>query len=222
MTTYSSILAWRILRNRWAWWAAVCCRKGDTFQGPKAGSCLTLRNELSEETHLLTKQEILLGRGAPAESSRVREPRRITLTHGLQSRVLWWMDKFPCCLGHSFWVLPGSPRIAQPRWMPVRSILGGDWTRGVTFWPFPNSSSWWWLISSVFLTRTSCCKTTHTNGYYGVWPRWAVSVSVLPLTVHGVTKSQTRLRLSTSTLNEIYWLRNRLLPLKWKYLLAYQ
>ena len=33
----------------------------DPFQGPKLGSCLTLGNELFEETHLLTKQEILLG-----------------------------------------------------------------------------------------------------------------------------------------------------------------
>ena len=46
----------------------------------------------------------------------------------------------------------------------------------------PNSSGWWWLISSVFLTRSSCRKTTHANGYYGAWPGWAVSVSVLPLT----------------------------------------
>ena len=37
-----------------------CCRKGGPFQGPKVGSCLTLGNELSEETHVLTKQEILL------------------------------------------------------------------------------------------------------------------------------------------------------------------
>ena len=28
-----------------------CCRKGEPFQGPKLGSCLTLGNELSEETH---------------------------------------------------------------------------------------------------------------------------------------------------------------------------
>ena len=28
---------------------AICCRKGDPFQGPKLGSCLTLGNELSEE-----------------------------------------------------------------------------------------------------------------------------------------------------------------------------
>ena len=66
-----------------------CCRKGDPFQGLKLGSCLTLGNELSEETHVLTKQEILLGKGTRVESSRVREPRRTALPCGLQSRVLW-------------------------------------------------------------------------------------------------------------------------------------
>ena len=68
---------------------AICCRKGDPFQGPKLGSCLTLRNESSEETHVLTKQEILLGKGTRVESSRVREPRRTALPHGSQSRILW-------------------------------------------------------------------------------------------------------------------------------------
>ena len=42
-------------------------------------------------------------------------------------------------------------------------------------------SSWWWLISSMFLTRTSFRKTNHADGYYGAWPSWAFSVSVLPL-----------------------------------------
>ena len=60
----------------------------DPFQGPKVGSCLTLRNELSKETHVLTKQEILLGKGVQVESSRVREPRRTALSHGLESKVL--------------------------------------------------------------------------------------------------------------------------------------
>ena len=55
---------------------AICCRKRDPFQGPKLGSCLTLGNELSEETHVLAKQEILLGKGTRVESSRIREPRR--------------------------------------------------------------------------------------------------------------------------------------------------
>ena len=49
-------------------------------------SCLTLRNELYEETHVLRKQEILLGKGIRVESSRVREPRRTALPLGWQSR----------------------------------------------------------------------------------------------------------------------------------------
>ena len=59
----------------------------------------------------------------------------------------------------------------------------GKWTRGVSFQPFPSSSGWWWLISFVFLIRMSCHKTTRANGYYGVWPGWAVSIRVLPLTL---------------------------------------
>ena len=51
------------------------------------GSCLTLGNELSKKIHVLKKQEILLGKGVQAESSRVREPRRTALSHGLQSQV---------------------------------------------------------------------------------------------------------------------------------------
>ena len=50
--------------------------------GLKVGSCLTLGNELPEETHVLTKQEILLGRGTHVESSGVREPRRTALPLG--------------------------------------------------------------------------------------------------------------------------------------------
>ena len=86
-----------------------CCRKGDTFQGPKLGSCLTLRNELSEETHVLIKQEILLGKGTRVESRRVRERRRIALPQfvgfmvmglvwvvfgqSFQLRVFWEVDR---------------------------------------------------------------------------------------------------------------------------------
>ena len=77
------------------WRQEKCCRKRDPFQGPKVGSCLTLGNELSEETHMLTKQEILLGKGTWVESSRVREPRRTALPHGSQCRVLRWWDYFP-------------------------------------------------------------------------------------------------------------------------------
>ena len=91
----------------------------------------------------------------------------------------------------SFWlrVLPGGAHLVQPRWMPERRILGGGWTCGVLFWPFPNSSGWWWLISFMFLIRTSCHKTTHANSYYGAWPGWAVSDSVLPITIQDVNIS---------------------------------
>ena len=64
-------------------------RKGDPFQGLELGSCLMLGNEFSEETHMLTKQEISLGKGTRVESARVREPRRTALPRGLQSLVLW-------------------------------------------------------------------------------------------------------------------------------------
>ena len=90
---------------------------------------------------------------------------------------------FQVVFSQSCWLrlLPDGALLVQPRWMPARRILGVGWTCGVSFWPFPNSSGGWWLISSIFLTRTSCHKTTHANGYYGAWPGWVVSISVLPL-----------------------------------------
>ena len=62
---------------------------GKGTSSKKLGSCLTLGNELSEETQVPTKQEILLGKGTRVESSRVREPRRTALSSGSQSRILW-------------------------------------------------------------------------------------------------------------------------------------
>ena len=77
------------------------CRKGGPFQGPKGGSCLTLRKELTEETDVLTKQETLLGRGAWVES---REG------EGTQEKLLCHMA---CSLRFhgdevSFWVISGQ------------------------------------------------------------------------------------------------------------------
>ena len=91
---------------------------------------------------------------------------------------------FQVIFSQSFWlrVLPGGAHLVQPKWMPETRILGGGRTGGVSFWSFPNSSGWWWHVSSMFLTRTSCHKIIHANGYYGAWPGWAVSISVLPLT----------------------------------------
>ena len=79
-----------------------CCRKGDPFQGSKLGSCLTLRNELSEETHVLTKQEILLGKGAWVESSKVREPRRTALQEACSLGFYGDGISFQVVFGQSF------------------------------------------------------------------------------------------------------------------------
>ena len=54
-------------------------QKGDSLQGPRLNSGRTLRKELSEGTHVLTKEETFW-EGAPGwvqeKSSRVRETRR--------------------------------------------------------------------------------------------------------------------------------------------------
>ena len=47
---------------------AICCRKGDPFQGLKLGSCLTLENELSKETHA-DKARGFIWKGTQVESS---------------------------------------------------------------------------------------------------------------------------------------------------------
>ena len=65
------------------------------------GSCLTLRSELSEETHRLTKQETLSGRDARVESSRVKEPRRTALPCDSRSHGFSYD-------GISFWVVSGQ------------------------------------------------------------------------------------------------------------------
>ena len=52
-----------MLLNMLYYLKVLCChRKRDPFQGLSVGSRLTLGNELSEETHVLTKQKTLLGR----------------------------------------------------------------------------------------------------------------------------------------------------------------
>ena len=66
-------------------------QEGDPFQGLRVGSCLTVSNEESEESHELDKKT-LLGRGAWVENSRVRESRRTVQPSGSKSLVLWRWD----------------------------------------------------------------------------------------------------------------------------------
>ena len=59
----------------------------------------------------------------------------------------------------------------------------GKWTdKCCLVLTFPELFRLGCLIISIFLTRISCHKTTLADGYYGAWPGWVVSISVLPLT----------------------------------------
>ena len=141
-------------------------------------------------TGVLTKQEILLGRGAPVESSRVRDPE---LFCHMACSLGFYGDgiSFWVVFDQSFWlrVLAGGAHIAQPTWTPVKTILVGGQIYGISFWLCLNSSDWWWLVSSVFLTRTSSHKISQADGYCGTWSRGMVSVSVSLLTFEQVWKS---------------------------------
>ena len=70
---------------------------GTPSQGPSMGSRLTLGNELSEDTTLLTKQDTFWEGGLGGEQQ-VRAPRRAALLCVLQARVLWEWGEFPGCL----------------------------------------------------------------------------------------------------------------------------
>ena len=77
-------------------------QEGGPLPGPETGPCLTLGNELSEETHVLTKQETLLGRGNQVEIRRVKEPRRTVLNTSVARSLRF------CGNGISFQVVSGQ------------------------------------------------------------------------------------------------------------------
>ena len=83
---------------------------------------------------MLTKQEILLGKGPRVESSRVREPRRTAVTWlAVSGFMVMGLVSGLSLANHSDSVLSGGARLVQPRWMPERRILGGGWSCGVSF-----------------------------------------------------------------------------------------
>ena len=160
----------RLLKN--------CCRKGDPFQG----SCLNTQKlilwgdaQADQARDFIEKGHL----GREQEGKRTQENCLVTWLVVSGFKEMEWISRLSLA-NHSDSGSLLVVHIAQPRWTPARMILGGGRTRGVSFWPFLNSSGWWWLISSVFPTRTSCCKITHTNGYHGAWPGRVVSVNVFP------------------------------------------
>ena len=88
-----------ILQARVLEWVAICsfcCYR--PFQGPESGSYLTLRKRTVWGDACADKASDFIGKGTPAESTRVREPRGPALACGWQSCVLWWWHYFLGCL----------------------------------------------------------------------------------------------------------------------------
>ena len=133
-------------------------QEGRSFQGPRVGSCLTLRSELSEETHVLTEQETLLGcPGYEQEGEGTQDCSATWLPVSVLGFMGMGLISWSSLANHSDFGLLVHTLLSQDGfqqgkfWEVVR-------TCGISFWPFPSSSSWWWLVSSVFLTRTSWLK----------------------------------------------------------------
>ena len=79
---------------------------------PRAGSCLTLRNELSEETRADQARD-LIGKGHPGAEQ---------AGEGAQEdRSATWLT-VPAFMGTG---LVSRLRLASPRWIPAQRILGG-------------------------------------------------------------------------------------------------
>ena len=139
MRPWQSLKISRILLRMGAGVGCVC-----GFQGPRVSSCLMLGNELSEEKHVLPKQEVWLGRDTQAESSMVREPGELLCCmvfcsvrfygDGINFRVVW-----PAILTHHLFFLVVHTLLS---WDGFRR--GGFWevgrTCGISFWFFPNYS----------------------------------------------------------------------------------
>ena len=112
----------------------VLLQEGGPLPGPKPGSCVTFRNELSEETHVLIKQEILLGQGTRwrAVGKGTQENCSATWLAFSGFMVIGLVTGLSLA-NHSNSESFLVTRITQPRWMLARGILGSGWTRGVSF-----------------------------------------------------------------------------------------
>ena len=133
----------------------------------------TVRNELSEKTHVLTKQETLLARGAWVESSRIREPRRNALS--CSSQISGFMGiglVSPSCSAGS-WCGSGSFLVACTSLSQYGFQCQGFWKDSCLFPPTVPSQILLVSLqgSTMFLIRASYHESVHERGYYHAWTR---------------------------------------------------
>ena len=94
---------------------------------PKMVSCLTVRNKLSKETHVLTKKASL-ERSTQGENGEVREPRRTALPRGSQPQFYGDGVSFLGFLWPVFLLVPPFGLIQSPwegKRLSARRLLEG-------------------------------------------------------------------------------------------------
>ena len=179
MATHSSVLAWRIpgmgepgglpsmglhrVGHDWSDLAAAVAATvqmlsdGGLLPRPLSG-LLTLRNELSKEINMLTKQKTI-GKGYPGGQQQVRETQNYSaiwlsvsafLVVGLAFCVV--SGQSSCLCPYLVWlrVLHGGRCISKPRWIPEQGFLGGSqdilWAGISSLLPPPSPTEFSWLV----------------------------------------------------------------------------
>ena len=105
-------------------------RKGNPFQGLRTDSCPTHWNELFKETHMVTQQEILLGRWrAPGQGKPGERSCHVALSLGFYSHMV----SFPSCLWPIILLVPIFCPIQGSSWwhthLFVRWFLAQEFLR---------------------------------------------------------------------------------------------
>ena len=111
-----------------------CCSTGNTSQNLGVGWCLTLRNELSRATHILTKEETSWKVALRWREARYRNPGELLFL--LADSLRFYGN------GVSFWVVSGqSPSWWHKhlRWIPEKRTMG-SWSCPPSFFPPPDFS----------------------------------------------------------------------------------
>ena len=111
------------------------CRKGDPFQGPRAGCCLTLRNELSEEMHMLTKQE---GKGCLGSEQQGKETQE-------GCSATWVVVSGVMVMGLVSW-LSFANQSQSESFLVTHTLLSQDGCHQEGFWEVVDT----WLLLSTF------------------------------------------------------------------------
>lgn len=104
------------------------------------GSCITLRNELSEDTHLLTKQKDFIGKGQPGREQQDKGTQNCSTTWLTVSGFMG-MGLFSVLFLAILLAWPIFGLVQGPWWCVLFSAQIGSGTKDSpppSSWPLPN------------------------------------------------------------------------------------